>query len=364
MWDSDTVEHLVVDSSGFIHNGPIKNIGKNIYTCKEIVDEIKDKQTLERLQFLPYELKLLQFDKENLDQVVAFAKLTGDYKQLSLTDLKLIATVLGLEKRYNGDKFIRIEPKTVVVESSKPKLVDDGLVDQLQATLESTALTSQNHSENAMVVDEEDVEEEVVDDKKFNALDSEWITLENIADVKNRMANDKGRNATTDANMIGRVRVACMTADFSIQNCLLQMGLLAISPKDGLMIKEAKKIALRCHACYKVLYDLTKLKGDFCPKCGNLDTLKRVTYSIDGNGAKKVIINFKKPIRVKGTNKQLPAPRGGKRANNPILAPDQKQRKDKQDKIIVQEKKTLSASFVLDDPGYLVRSNPFARRFV
>lgn len=300
------VEHLIVDSSAFIHNGPIREKGKNIYSCQEVLDEIKDQATRERLNFLPYELKLLQIDEQDLEECIEFAKKTGDYKQLSLVDLKLIAATYRLEKQFNGTKNINKEPKQ---KASKPR------------------------------------------DPSRDSFGGGWITPNNISKKK------PSESWTED-----RILVACMTSDFSIQNCLLQLGLLAVSPVDGLVIREAKKIALRCHACFKVFHDPSKIKNDFCPHCGNLGTLKRVQYVIDKDGAKTVLINYKKPIRVKGTNQQLPRPRGGKHANNPILAPDQPVRKDKQDKFAVREKKTVNAEFILQDPAYLVRTNPFAYR--
>lgn len=320
------VEHLIVDSSGFIHHGPIRETGKNIYSCEEVVDEIKDQATLESLRVLPYELKLLQFDKDDLNTCIEFAKKTGDYKQLSAVDLKLIAATYALERRYNGDKFINKEPKQVTVKPASE--YKNELPKEIEVESESD--------------------------------DEGWITPNNIGKVYQKMGLSKSeglRETWTD-----RIPVACMTSDFSIQNCLLQMGLLVVSPVDGLMIKEAKKIALRCHACFKVFHDPSKIKNDFCPHCGNKDTLKRVQYVIDKDGTKRVLINFKRPIKVKGTNQQIPRPRGGKHANNPVLTADQKVRRDKLDKFSVQEKKNVNADLILNDPAYLVRTNPFAYR--
>lgn len=282
------VDHLVVDSSALIHNGPIREIGKSIYSCEEVIDEIKDKATLLRLQVLPYELKLLQFDQDDLNTCIEFAKKTGDYNQLSVVDLKLIASTYGLERRHNGHKYINKEPKPVAncVPIQKQKVV-----------------TKFSERDN----------------------DDDWITPDNIQEVFDKMGLERRANVTlAESGLDNRVTVACMTSDFSIQNCLLQMGLLVVSPVDGLMIKEAKKIALRCHACFKVFHDPSKVKNKFCPHCGNLDTLKRVHYVIDKDGTKRVLINFKRPIKVKGTNQQLPRPRGGKHANNPVLTADQK----------------------------------------
>lgn len=331
------VEHLVVDSSAFIHRGPIHETGKSIYSCPEVLAEVKDEATLESLQCLPYEIKLLQLDKEELQFCVDFAKKTGDYRQLSVTDLKLIAATYRLEKQHNGSKYIHVEVGRV-----DDKKITKPVVDK---DVERTK-TRIKHKPSCNADDE-----------------SGWITPQNIESVYKKMGHKKTTTTTKGTEFDTRVSVACMTSDFSMQNCLLQMGLLVVSPVDGMMIKEAKKVALRCHACYKVFHDLTKIKNDFCPHCGNKDTLKRVQYVIDKDGTKRVLINYKRPIRVKGTNQQLPRPRGGKHANNPILAPDQKVRKDKQDKFAVEEKKTVTAEHILHDPAYLVRTNPFAYRF-
>lgn len=356
------IQHLIVDSSAFIHNGPIKETGKNIYSCQEVIDEIKDQATLDRLRILPYELKLLQFDQDDLNYCVEFAKKTGDYKQLSVVDLKLIAATYRLERQYNGSKYINKDPKDckvveMVAEKNVPT-VFDRVVEKLNTKLTSSKLEDESKPVSDvdldMILDREaaagDIEEEEDDDEG-------WITPQNIHNIFK-----KPHVETVNATISDRVTVACMTSDFSIQNCLLQMGLLAVSPKDGLMIKEAKRIALRCHACFKVFHDISRIKSGFCPHCGNLDTLKRVKYFVDKDGVKKVQINFKRPIKVKGNNQQLSKPRGGKHANNPILTADQKVRRDKHNKFIVDEHKTVTVDHILNDPAYLVRTNPFTYR--
>ncbi len=44
--------------------------------------------------------------------------------------------------------------------------------------------------------------------------------------------------------------VGCMTADFAMQNVLLQMGLNLVGT-EGKRIQKVKSWVLRCHACYK-----------------------------------------------------------------------------------------------------------------
>lgn len=330
------VEHLVVDSSAFIHRGRIHETGKSIYSCPEVLAEVKDEATLESLRCLPYEIKLIQLDKDELQHCIDFAKKTGDYRQLSVTDLKLIAATYRLEKQHNGSKYLHDQVGVVDVNKIKPVTVKK--VEPKKPIVKQTPTEDSDGESN-------------------------WITPQNIDKIYKKMGHKKVNTVTNDTKFDDRVTVACMTSDFSMQNCLLQMGLLVVSPVDGMMIKEAKKIALRCHACFKVFHDPSKITNDFCPHCGNKDTLKRVQYVIDKDGTKRVLINYKKPIKVKGTNQQLPRPRGGKHANNPVLAPDQKVRKDKQDKFTVEEKKTVTAEHILHDPAYLVRTNPFAYRF-
>jgi RNA-binding protein NOB1 len=46
------------------------------------------------------------------------------------------------------------------------------------------------------------------------------------------------------------VVVGCMTADFAMQNVLLQMGLTLVGV-EGKRIQKVKTWVLRCHACFK-----------------------------------------------------------------------------------------------------------------
>ena len=49
-------EYLVIDSAGFIKNAPLHEYGQELITLHEVVSEIRDKATRQRLQALPYEL--------------------------------------------------------------------------------------------------------------------------------------------------------------------------------------------------------------------------------------------------------------------------------------------------------------------
>src|ERR1700761_8309030 len=80
----------------------------------------------------------------------------------------------------------------------------------------------------------------------------EWITPSNVALHKSRALNlvpsvDGASSETYEA-----VKVACMTADFAVQNVLLQMGLDLVDV-NGLRISSVKNWLLRCHACFKYI---------------------------------------------------------------------------------------------------------------
>ena len=53
------VEYLVVDSGGFIKNAPLREIATHIVTLREVVDEIRDKPTRQRLQVRAYRSSIL-----------------------------------------------------------------------------------------------------------------------------------------------------------------------------------------------------------------------------------------------------------------------------------------------------------------
>jgi hypothetical protein len=71
-----------------------KNIeeGQTIFgTCKDVINELRDEQTRNYIQTLPFELELMDPSESALKFVVKFSKETGDYQSLSGTDLRVIA---------------------------------------------------------------------------------------------------------------------------------------------------------------------------------------------------------------------------------------------------------------------------------
>jgi RNA-binding protein NOB1 len=81
-----------------------------------------------------------------------------------------------------------------------------------------------------------------------------WITPSNVALHKSRalellpaddVISKKGKGKEREP-----LRTGCMTADFAMQNVLLQMGLNLVG-LEGKRIEKVKSWVLRCHACFK-----------------------------------------------------------------------------------------------------------------
>ncbi|KAJ6515597.1 Nin one binding Zn-ribbon like-domain-containing protein [Mycena sanguinolenta] len=147
--------------------------------------------------------------------------------------------------------------------------------------------------------------------------EGEWITPSNVGLHKSRALDllpdsdsaRKGKQKAEDDVVIG---AGCMTADFAMQNVLLQMGLNLVGV-EGKRIQKVKSWVLRCHACFKICKDPTK---KFCPSCGNA-TLLRTSVTISApnsdSSAPVMQVHLKRNFqyRVRGTKYSIPAPKPG-----------------------------------------------------
>lgn len=82
--------------------------------------------------------------------------------------------------------------------------------------------------------------------------EGEWITPSNVSLHKSRalgfIPDDSA--AAKKRSPAKQIRAGCMTADFAMQNVLLQMGLSLVGV-EGKRIERVKTWVLRCHACFK-----------------------------------------------------------------------------------------------------------------
>eukprot|EP00105_Crassostrea_gigas_P027707 XP_011449139.1 PREDICTED: RNA-binding protein NOB1 isoform X4 [Crassostrea gigas] len=416
------IKHVVADSGAFIRNAPLNSIGEKIYTVPKVVNEIKDKATLQRLQFLPYQLTPKTPSPECIKIVTEFSKKTGDYRSLSAVDIQVIALTYQLEKENVGTDHIKTVPDSKIEWTASKAMLEkptsiagfylakgknnsrttsestctSDLPDQQEALKENSdepnnsctcpsSASDQSQSRNqdgdsnlteaenqtvkergdeetvkergdegtvkeeddegltvtAEMLEETEEDEGIEEDEEEEEDDDDgWITPSNITSLKQKMTHaDQERVA---------VCVGCVTTDFAMQNVLIQMGLNVISV-DGMLIKRAKSFVLRCFACMKITKDMLK---EFCPYCGNR-TLQKVSMTVEEDGSIRYFLSRRKPISTKGMKHQLPLPRGGKHASNPILVEDQP---------LPQQRAAKKKQQHMDvfDPDFVAGQSPFA----
>ena len=120
------------------------------------------------------------------------------------------------------------------------------VTDEANETSTDPQLPAQDHPD---VEDDEPLYDDPSDEDDG---EGEWITPSNVGLHKSRALQlipgedaRKGRRGKAE-----QVKSGCMTADFAMQNVLLQMGLSLVGV-EGKRIERVKTWVLRCHACFK-----------------------------------------------------------------------------------------------------------------
>ncbi|KAI8987512.1 Nin one binding Zn-ribbon like-domain-containing protein [Mycotypha africana] len=183
---------------------------------------------------------------------------------------------------------------------------DEISVEEINKRLSNTQLTENTTTAGAPAADDEDEDSD----------GGEWITPDNVDEFK---AAEIGVTAD-ELKKNEKITVGCMTADFAMQNVLLQMNLNLVSA-GGYRVKTIRNSVMRCHACFFVCNDLER---KFCPKCGNA-TLQRVTCSTNSKGEIQYHLKKNFQYRLRGTRYDIPLPKGGRQHNNIVLREDQRE---------------------------------------
>eukprot|EP00762_Andalucia_godoyi_P007644 ANDGO_07888.mRNA.1 20S-pre-rRNA D-site endonuclease nob1 len=370
---------LVLDSGAFFRDmGPVVRLANRFLTVPEVVAEIRDEATRLRIAAFPYQIELREPSDASLEAIVDFAKLTGDIATLSKTDLRVLALVHTIECELNGGKHIRKEPK-----KPKENLHRENGTETATTTEEneSTADLDDDHHLNPTMHEDEGDDDHTENENAGNRNRGEEdganakLTVENVQQHQIRKSEKQHRQALdvsqdgmehlqprenqdrqqgetgegdgdededgeeedsvdwiTPSNFKKRdgsstslwrnsltPEVGCVTTDYAMQNVLLQMNLRLVSV-DGMRIRKVKQWVLRCHACFTICKDMSK---KFCPMCGAAGTLLRISVTTNSKGIVRQHVNYKRPIKTRGTVYSVPLPQGGRSAKNPIFAEDE-----------------------------------------
>jgi len=103
-------DYLVVDSGGFLKNAPLRELATNLVTLSEVVGELRDKETRQRLEVMPFDMTYRQPSVEGVKKISDFARKTGDYASLSVVDIRVLAVAYDLEVEKVGSSHLRTEP--------------------------------------------------------------------------------------------------------------------------------------------------------------------------------------------------------------------------------------------------------------
>jgi len=211
---------LVVDTNAIVRGVHFERMAQELYTLPEVLAEVRDRQTRSSVvvtAVLP-NVHVQEPGPEHTRRVTEFARKTGDISVLSDVDIKVIALTLALHEEAIAEPPPPSPPSTTT-------------------TATESAPPPPPPAAAAAEVPEDDGE-------------GEWITPENLAQVQAKL-----RSGGADAVDDNAVKVGCLTADFAMQNVLIQMGLSVVS-FDGLHIRRARTFALKCYSCFECVTTL------------------------------------------------------------------------------------------------------------
>ncbi|KAJ3722589.1 Nin one binding Zn-ribbon like-domain-containing protein [Lentinula raphanica] len=358
---------LVLDAGPLLSLSPLRGIAELYYTVPQVLAELKDKNAKEHLERLGLnfgiKIEVKNPDPASMASVIHWAKKTGDYSVLSSPDLSVLALTHTLQEQAKKDKAARALQNTNKVEHEAETTTDASTSQSPSSPAELEAAVESLSLEDAIVrPDSEDVVTQSVRDseegdetKTRESLnvelqpieensrpaptvptlapipkaplyddpsdsddgEGEWITPDNVALHKSRAldllpSGGQGKQGKGKKKKEEYVDVGCMTADFAMQNVLLQMGLNLVGT-EGKRIQKVKTWVLRCHACFKICQDASK---QFCPSCGN-PTLIRASVTISSPDASsdtpamQVHLKPNFQYKLRGSKYSIPAPKPG-----------------------------------------------------
>lgn len=221
-------------------------------TTPAAAQEVRDAISRQRISQRFLDIETLQPTDMDLAWVKKFAGMTGDLGFLSETDIGLIALTYMLQRSTGQTDHLRLKPAVyeAISEAEVARELEEEsdikIVWSLQPkkACNSTACESDTKrqvelgdSADGSYKNTEEFSEDDLSD------DDGWVTQEllqkHLGLLRGHQSNPESSQLNVDA------AVSCMTADFSMQNVLLQMGLEVLSP-DGRKIKTVKIWALLC----------------------------------------------------------------------------------------------------------------------
>ncbi|KAF7507589.1 hypothetical protein GJ744_010259 [Endocarpon pusillum] len=339
---SKSVHTIILDSSPLLLNTPTLSTLLSqchvLVTTQSVISEIRDLEARSRIDnlYLPF-LRIKSPKPESLRFVKEFARKTGDDALLSGTDNEILALAYDLECERNGGEWrLRRVPGQKMVNGSKPFALTErskeagsgsnpttkgqnfqDVTEELQGVKLQEVIDEPlqpSKEREASLSTNEAPQENVEEGSTSSESDSEgWITPSNI---KKHQAKDSSSLPSSRKAETKTLQVATITADFAMQNVLLQMNLNLLSPKTCKRISQLRQTILRCHGCFNTTKEMDK---QFCPRCGK-PTLTRVSCTTNDKGEVKLHLKANMQWNNRGNVFSIPKPVSG-RSNQKWTSP-------------------------------------------
>ena len=350
---------VILDTNALLMGTLSHNGTEEYYILPELFSEIQDTASRARLALFLSGCIKKSPNVTTIQFVKKFATLTGDIHTLSQIDILVIALAVDIFTEEEGVDAVRHAPKAPIVQHGKKIYSKLEGEEQKESLLETSQKICNDRAETAEGVFRDTTETLAnlsMKERKSAQVDSDsegWITPTNY---KSRSApkSKNGLNLTNPSN--ATIKVACMTADFAMQNVLLQLGVPVVSHDQNLgtsnftRITKLKHWLLRCHACTYLHRPLPEKKPSlmivgkgpssvaapiqFCPSCGSGRTMMRTSYTLDTCGDVTIYLKKNYQYNLRGTQYNIPAMTHGSKGTtsgqkakqqNLLLREDQKE---------------------------------------
>ena len=320
----NTKSYMILDTSFFIKLTSLNLDKNNYYTTQYIVNEIRDPKARDFYQLNKNFIEIKNPNKDSIKKVSKFAKESNDLTYLSIADLSVMALAYETIKNIGLIEKLNKKPLNYTV------IDQEKFLEQINKKKEKEKDEKKINEDNKIInINEEDDEDDwITPENLYTKLDE----MNGVHEIKNKKKKEDDKinvinndnniemnidNDDEDKKNKDEINVYVNTADFTLQNACMKMG-IPILGVDGLRIRNIKNYILKCTVCYKFIFEIDK---KFCPYCG-YPYLMKIGYNIYANGEMK--INDRKPEpRKRGQIFDLPAPTTKKNGTVYILTEDQ-----------------------------------------
>jgi RNA-binding protein NOB1 len=320
----NTKSYMILDTSFFIKLTSLNLDKNNYYTTQYIVNEIRDPKARDFYQLNKNFIEIKNPTKDSIKKVSKFAKESNDLTYLSIADLSIMALAYETIKNIGLIEKLNKKPLNYTV------IDQEKFQEQINKKKEKEKNEKKINEDNKIInINEDDDEDDwITPENLYTKLDE----MNGVHEIKNKKKKEDDKinvinndnniemnidNNDEDKKNKDEINVYVNTADFTLQNACMKMG-IPILGVDGLRIRNIKNYILKCTVCYKFIFEIDK---KFCPYCG-YPYLMKIGYNIYANGEMK--INDRKPEpRKRGQIFDLPAPTTKKNGTVYILTEDQ-----------------------------------------